>query len=127
MSGEIDFKASVVKVLRAQGAMCYPMIADAYSPAGWPDLLVVSQFWIGLIEFKGATTRLDPIQAKIIWDLRVRRPGSAWIVREDANGLCEVRSVMRDRTGDAVCYIEKYVKTVPTRDLLTTFVMDGTG
>ena len=50
-------------------------------PAGWPDRLVVSCEWIGLLEFKGVKTAVRPLQRVIIRELRKRGP-YAFIARE---------------------------------------------
>jgi hypothetical protein len=124
MSGEMRFKADVVKTLRSQGAMVYPMVAGLNVPSGWPDTLVVHRDWAGLIEFKGKKTSIKRIQLKIIFELSCTRPGSAWIVREAGNRLCDVSHVVRDVADGVANYSAFNVGTMHDSALLRFFKGD---
>jgi hypothetical protein len=117
MSGEMSFKAECVRAMRAQGALCYPMVAGIHSPAGWPDVLVVSGRWVGLVEFKGETTKVEPIQLKVIWDLNQTHPWSACIVRQSGPS-CLINLPGRFVEGGSARYEETRVATSSVPGLL---------
>lgn len=99
---EARFTADVTKVMRNRGAMVYPLIAGHDgAPIGWPDRLVVSRQWIGLLEFKGLTTVISPNQETVIRELWRRRPGSVYIVRNAVHAISGYSSK------DPTCVITK--------------------
>lgn len=96
---EIPFKTKVLKVMREKhGAVTYPLIASERSPAGWPDTLVISWLWSGLIEFKGDKTRLEPVQDLVRLSI-VKRNFACHIVRSVKGELCVI-----DEQLDNICY-----------------------
>ena len=62
-------------------AIAIPYVGSDMQPAGYPDRIVVSKFWRGFIEFKGPTTRIEPLQKERLQDLNLNQPGCAWIAR----------------------------------------------
>ena len=78
---ERDFGRAFAKAMRAGGAEVYPLIAGRNSPVGWPDKLVWSRRWGGLVELKGPATKVDPIQVLQLQRLHVQRPGTAVLYR----------------------------------------------
>lgn len=59
--------------LEAYGAFTYPLIASAWSPAGWPDRLIGVSGFFCLVEFKDTTTRVKPAQRALIRRMLMRR------------------------------------------------------
>jgi hypothetical protein len=82
---ENDFGRRVAEALRSRGAMIYPMIANRNAPAGWPDKLVWSRAWTGLLELKAANTLIESIQALQLYRLHRLRPGYAVLYRQAGN------------------------------------------
>lgn len=78
---EAEFRSKLVATMKKQGAMVYPLLPQIPTgdgkpvygaPTGWPDLLVISRIWSGLIETKGHDTRHSPLQLKTLEDLGIR-------------------------------------------------------
>lgn len=89
---ENRFSARVSTALRNHGAMVYPIIAGQYSPAGWPDKLVVHPWWMGLIEIKSTTTPIGPLQIHIMQQLNAMCWGCAICYRRhtDDEGIITI-------------------------------------
>jgi hypothetical protein len=79
---ENKFGAAVRKALRESGAMVYPLIAGIGIPAAWPDVLVWSRVWDGLIELKALHTPVHPAQVEKLRQLNLIRPRCAVSYRE---------------------------------------------
>lgn len=105
---ENKFSAEFVKILRSQGALVYPCVAGTHSPPGWPDMIVVHHKWRGLVERKAATTKVEPIQAMVLRELRKRTPDGlpmfATVARHVAGTTIEV-DVAVDSDGLAITTI----------------------
>jgi len=68
--------------LEALGAMTYPLQANQFAPAGWPDRYICHPVWHGHLEFKGANTDLTIKQIHVMKELNARQPGCAFVVRD---------------------------------------------
>jgi hypothetical protein len=85
------FGQLVSRVLRSQGAMVYPLVAGARgAPSGWPDKLVVSRAWSGLLELKSLSTRVERHQERVLLELATRWSGHVFVVREAYRTLVTV-------------------------------------
>ena len=80
--GESKFSADLSAQMRLYGACIYPMIASKYSPVGWPDKLVVSKQYFGLLEIKDCDTKLEIAQVQVIKNIRKMHPNRCYIVRQ---------------------------------------------
>jgi hypothetical protein len=77
---ENELGRRVTKALRDQGAMVYPLWAGTMVPEGWPDKLVWSPIWHGLLELKAASGSLRSSQIFVLKQLWERCPGRVWVV-----------------------------------------------
>lgn len=69
------------KLLSNCNALILPIVGSIYTPPGWPDRYIAHPLWNGFIEFKEATTRLQPHQERILRELNKRNPHSAYLCR----------------------------------------------
>lgn len=82
------------------GAYIKAHVASYMNASGWADRWVCHRLWVGHLEFKGPTTKLEPLQAKRIREINKRQPGTAFVCRftqmqsdlhwmriEDADGI----------------------------------------
>lgn len=87
---ESEWTRKMCQSLRAQNAMCFPIVASKMQPAGWPDRILVHAHLcpeVVLLEFKGVSTPITALQATIVGELRRRANTSCYIVR-----ICEMRA-----------------------------------
>lgn len=79
---ESEFTKKCCGLLEQQGAMVYPIVAQTMGVNGWPDRLIVTQYWMWLIEFKGYNTPLRVRQRLILEKLNRTQPGCGLIIRQ---------------------------------------------
>lgn len=68
-------------IVRCNG-LVYPIVANRRAPSGWPDRIIWHAHWHGLAEFKGPSTKVEPVQDAILRELNKRQLYSAVLVRE---------------------------------------------
>lgn len=88
---ETKWKSGIVAEMRRCRAEVLPLVASQYMPSGWPDIYVVSIWFIGWLEFKYDDTKIEPHQIATINRLNAVRKNTAFVVRypdliETANG-----------------------------------------
>lgn len=69
------------RALEKLGAITYPLVGSRFSPNGFPDRLIWSKQWQGLVEFKDTNTKVDKLQLVRIRDLNKRKPCTAFLYR----------------------------------------------
>lgn len=82
--GECSWTRKVCETLRGQNALVYPLVGNAFAPAGWPDRYVAHRYWNGFLEFKGDNTKVELHQQDVICELR-KHGVSVWVVRRGNN------------------------------------------
>jgi len=76
----------ICNLFTACNARVYPIVANNYAPPGWPDRIIIHNYYYGFIEFKDTKTRVQDNQKKIIADI-VERGGLACIARFVPSGI----------------------------------------
>lgn len=111
---EAELGARVSAALRARGAMVYPLVGAAHAPAGWPDKLVWSPVWDGLLELKAEGGEFRRHQLPVLRQLHERRPGRVFAVR--GRGVRELEVLdPRDVTRVlATCVAEELLQALRT-------------
>ena len=66
------------------GAMVYPLVGQTRGVSGWPDRLIVSKWWTGLIEFKLGNGALSKLQSDVIVNVSRRAPGFVFVAWMEA-------------------------------------------
>lgn len=85
---ESDFTKAMCKGLEEFGCIVYPIVAQAFGLAGWPDRLVVCPppvDKIVLLEFKGVATKLAPRQRLIMERINRCSAQTCFVVRQHGN------------------------------------------
>ena len=78
---EAIYRKKLCRELRRIGAMVIPYVASTRGLSGTPDIYLSHKKWQGWLEFKGANTKLTPIQYQVclqMWATRTK----VYIVRE---------------------------------------------
>lgn len=95
---ESRFTAWVTRVMKEHGAKILVIMGGGRGmESGWPDRLVWSRQWRGLLEFKGTKTKVKPEQTLVMRQLNQIKPGSAYVIRDPDDGSDEV--LVQDETG----------------------------
>lgn len=81
MANEAYYTREFCKRLQHVGAIVYPLVGQTRGVAGWPDRLIISHWWHGLIEFKlGEKGSLKTRQGLILQEITNRCFGLAFVV-----------------------------------------------
>lgn len=78
---ESEWTRKICKELEQHNALVFAIVGGPMQTVALPDRYVHHAYWCGWLEFKGAQTRLTPLQKKRIDELNRRRGGSAFVVR----------------------------------------------
>ena len=79
-----------------------PLVASARSGCGICDRLFVHDKWVGLVEFKGVTTRVTASQILFMKQCNVVRPYSCFVWRQVASSKYMVRLEYHAYAGAAI-------------------------
>ena len=77
---ETDLRKPFIAALRACGAKVVPYVGSKMGQQGTADVFVAHTSWHGWIEFKGPTTKIQPLQQLFIDDMN-KRGVNAVVVR----------------------------------------------
>lgn len=101
MSRENKFARELSRFLKDRGALVASYVASEYGVAGFPDKIVWSVHWCGLMELKTGDNELSPKQLYVLRELDARQAWSAVQVREvDGVQVCAVTRHLRDKTSE---------------------------
>ena len=86
---EMDFTKLFCGQLKNQGAMVIALVASEKQQVGLPDRIVIHQRFKRpiFIEFKGSTTRLGIHQKRMMAQINLRNPRTAFIIRSTVCGV----------------------------------------
>ena len=77
---ETKFRKRICRKVREMGGIIIPYVGSAMQFRGVPDIYLAHNRYCGFIEFKGEETKLQPIQTKVMMQLR-EKGCKAYIVR----------------------------------------------
>ncbi len=73
--------------LRECGALVKSHVGNRMQGSGWPDRWICHPMWQGHLEFKGEHGKLSTIQRRMIDEINIRQPGSAFVARFCDEGI----------------------------------------
>lgn len=79
---EMTFTHEICSGLKMLGADVFAIVGGKMQASGYPDRLVTHRDWMGMLEFKGATTPIRLAQKIRMEGINRKRPGTCWVVRE---------------------------------------------
>jgi len=99
---EGDFTRWYCKCLKRVGAVCIPLVGNAYAGAGWPDRYIAHKSFRGFVEFKSNAGRLRSEQlitclslqqcGVVVFIGRIKDDGFFLLQRLNRSGVGEILS-----------------------------------
>ena len=77
---ETQLRQPFIAALRKIGALVVPYVGSKMGQIGVADVFIAHKDWHGWVEFKGPTTKVQPLQQKFLDDMR-KRNVNALLVR----------------------------------------------
>lgn len=78
---ETQWTKQVCIGLERKNAFIIPYVGNRRQKRGVPDRWITHRLWTGWLEFKGARTKIEPLQLNVMQSIWVRRPGTVFILR----------------------------------------------
>ncbi len=95
---ESPWTAKVGGEMKRLGALVFAVVGGDMQEPGWPDRYVAHPSYVGWLEFKGATTRVEKLQEIVMRRLKARG-ANCYVVRWPGRIETETGELLREFDG----------------------------